>query len=89
MFVPINTQRGENRRAKQTNTNRMSTAELDTAEEKAFIAKREAWAAVIFASTAEEIDRASGAYQRAVAAYSEASRARYNSQPSQPGRQIF
>ena len=70
-------------------TAEMTTAELLAAEEQAFTAKREAWAAVIFASTAEELDRASSAYQRAVAAYSEASRARYNSQPSQPGRQTF
>lgn len=89
------TKRGENRQAKQTNErNEMTTAELTTAEllaaeEQAFTAKRAAWASVVFARTEEELDRATSAYQRAVAAYSQAHTAWYNSQPSQPGRQIF
>ena len=90
MFVPINTQRGENRRAKQTNKeNRMNTAELDIIEEQAFTAKRAAWSDVVSANTAEELDRATYAYRLAEVAYSVASRARYNAQPAQPGRQVF
>lgn len=85
MFVPINTQRGEHRRAKQTNErNEMNTAELSTAEllaaeEQAFTAKRAAWASVIFARTEEEIDRATSAYQQATVAYSQAHTAWYES----------
>ena len=67
----------------------MSIAQLDTAEEQAFNAKRDAWAGVIFARTAEELDRATYAYRLAEVAYSAASRARYNAQPAQPGRQVF
>lgn len=67
----------------------MSIAQLDTAEEQAFNAKRDAWAGVIFAHTAEELDRATYAYRLAEVAYSAASRARYNAQPAQPGRQVF
>ena len=83
MFVPINTQRGENRQAKQTNRNEMTTAELTTAEllaaeEQAFTAKRAAWASVIFARTEEELDRATSAYQQATVAYSQAHTAWYD-----------
>ena len=77
-------QRGENRRAKQTNerkemtTAEMTTAELLAAEERAFTAKRAAWASVIFARTEEEIDRATSAYQQATVAYSQAHTAWYD-----------
>jgi len=77
-------QRGEHRRAKQTNErNEMTTAELTTAEllaaeERAFTAKRAAWASVIFARTEEELDRATSAYQQATVAYSQAHTAWYD-----------
>lgn len=77
-------QRGENRRAKQTNERKeMTTAEPDTAEllaaeERAFTAKRAAWASVIFARTEEELDRATSAYQQATVAYSQAHTAWYD-----------
>jgi hypothetical protein len=67
----------------------MSIAQLDTAEEQAFNAKRAAWSDVVSANTVEELDRATYAYRLAEVAYSMASRARYNAQPAQPGRQVF
>lgn len=67
----------------------MTIADLDTAETQAFAAKRDAWASVVFARTAEELDQATVRYQRAVAAYGQASRDRYNAQSAQPGRQVF
>lgn len=49
-----------------------TVADLLAAEGRAFTAKRDAWASVIFAHTAEELDRATGAYKRATVAHSKA-----------------
>lgn len=64
-------------RNKTNERNEMTTAELTTsellaAEERAFTAKRDAWASVIFARTEEELDRATSVYQQATVAYSQA-----------------
>lgn len=67
----------------------MSIAQLDIAEGNAFRAKQRAWADVIAAETAGELDRATYAYRLAQVAYSVASRARYAAQPAQPGRQAY
>lgn len=57
----------------------LTTAELLAAEEQAFNAKLDAWASVVFARTAEELDRATSAYRKAVVIHSRAREKWYNS----------
>lgn len=59
------------------NTAETTVADLLAVEGQAFNAKRDAWASVVFARTAEELDRATSQYRKAVITHAKARDAWY------------